>query len=87
MRRRALKGVTDGFAQECGKASHYSFLPRMRLSGLQKWVHITPPINPLLSKIVQKGQSSDIETEGRRQSCNVTSLCYSTKDVQKIVRL
>ncbi|GBM25564.1 hypothetical protein AVEN_103234-1 [Araneus ventricosus] len=36
----------------------------MRLSGLQKWAHITPPINPLLSKIVQKGQSSDIETEG-----------------------
>ncbi|GBM03772.1 hypothetical protein AVEN_173834-1 [Araneus ventricosus] len=42
------------------------------------------PITPLLSKIVQKRQSSDIETDGRRQFRNVTSLCYSTKDVQKI---
>ncbi|GBL81098.1 hypothetical protein AVEN_83163-1 [Araneus ventricosus] len=42
----------------------------MRLSGLWKWTHITPPITPLLSKIVQKGQSSDIETDGRRQLRN-----------------
>ncbi|GBM84249.1 hypothetical protein AVEN_162144-1 [Araneus ventricosus] len=47
----------------------------MRLSGLWKWTHITPPIIPLLSKIVQKGQSSDIETDGRRQLRN-----YAYKD-------
>ncbi|GBN67950.1 hypothetical protein AVEN_53102-1 [Araneus ventricosus] len=39
--------------------------------------------SPLLGKIHPKRQSSDIETDGRRQFRNVTSLCYSTKDVQK----
>ncbi|GBN08704.1 hypothetical protein AVEN_211674-1 [Araneus ventricosus] len=49
----------------------------MRLSGLQKWAHITPPI---LSKIVQKEQSSDIETEENKE-IDIVSKMLQKEDI------